>query len=282
MVVHGTKKTYALMALPLLGSAMMLLGPLAGQSAAAPAKDSPAAHSASTSPGASGSHDSGTHGSAGTHGAAGTHGSAADHSSGTSGTSGDSNKPQPVSSADQNAGGANGGCPGGPYCSTRDGSPSGNGNGTGAAVGKPCAGCVGKADNKNPPGQYPNGTDANAGYECDRNHGIGRTNPAHTGCTAPTTGGSDCTTNPTAPECVTGGTACVPTTVNHFCSTVLGTKVTRKLPTTKVLGLTVTRTTALPFTGAVIVPMLGVAGALLATGASFLVLGAYRRRRATA
>ncbi|HEY4401026.1 MAG TPA: hypothetical protein VGO38_03240, partial [Acidimicrobiia bacterium] len=51
-----------------------------------------------------------------------------------------------------------------------------------AAVGQPCAGCVGKADNKNPPGQFPNGTDPNAGYECDSNNGIGQTNPAHTGC----------------------------------------------------------------------------------------------------
>ncbi|HKN92297.1 MAG TPA: LPXTG cell wall anchor domain-containing protein [Acidimicrobiia bacterium] len=41
---------------------------------------------------------------------------------------------------------------------------------------------MGKADNKNPHGQMPNGSDHNAGYECDRNHGIGRTNPAHTGC----------------------------------------------------------------------------------------------------
>ena len=91
--------------------------------------------------------------------------------------------PQPVSRADANLGGANGQCPGGPYCSTRDGSPSLNGNGNGAAVGKPCAGCVGKADNKNPPGQMPNGSDHNKGYECDANHGIGRSNPAHTGCT---------------------------------------------------------------------------------------------------
>jgi len=60
-----------------------------------------------------------------------------------------------------------------------------NGNGKGAAVGKPCAGCVGKADNKNPPGQMPNGSDHNKGYECDGNHGIGRSNPAHTGCTPP-------------------------------------------------------------------------------------------------
>lgn len=76
----------------------------------------------------------------------------------------------------------------GPYDNTCDGSPSGNGNGNGRATGKPCAGCVGNADDKNPKGQYPNGSDHNAGYECDRNHGIGRTNPAHTGCqSAPST-----------------------------------------------------------------------------------------------
>ncbi len=108
-----------------------------------------------------------------------------DHSKGNASTTGDYNKPQPVSKADQNTGGANGKCPGGPYCSTRDGSASMNGNGNGKATGKPCAGCVGKADNKNPKGQYPNGSDHNAGYECDTNHGIGRGNPAHTGCTTP-------------------------------------------------------------------------------------------------
>ena len=101
------------------------------------------------------------------------------------GTSGDPNQPQPTSTADQNSGGANGQCPGAIYCSTRDGSPSENGNGNGNAVGKPCAGCVGKADNKNPPGQEnqdPAGTFPNNGYECDNNSGIGQTNPAHTGC----------------------------------------------------------------------------------------------------
>jgi hypothetical protein len=80
------------------------------------------------------------------------------------------------------AGTANGQCPGGPYCATNVGSPSLNGNGNGNAVGKPAAGTVGKADNKNPHGQMPNGSDHNAGYECDTNHGIGRSNPAHTGC----------------------------------------------------------------------------------------------------
>ncbi|WP_410576829.1 LPXTG cell wall anchor domain-containing protein [Amycolatopsis sp. lyj-108] len=88
-------------------------------------------------------------------------------------------KPQPPSKADFSGHGAN---KHGPYDSTRDGSPSANGNGGGKAAGKPCAGCVGKADNKNPPGQLPGGSDANAGYECDRNHGVGRGNPAHTAC----------------------------------------------------------------------------------------------------
>ena len=71
----------------------------------------------------------------------------------------------------------------GPYDSTRDGSASQNGKGDGKAAGKPCAGCVGKADNKNPAGQMPGGSDNNAGYECDRNRGVGQGNPAHTSCT---------------------------------------------------------------------------------------------------
>lgn len=98
----------------------------------------------------------------------------------------------------------------GAYNSTRNGAPSLNGNGNGKAVGKPCAGCVGNADNKNPPGQFPNGSDRNAGYECDRNHGIGRTNPAHTGCASvvtppPTTPptSSPPTTSPTTTTTVT-------------------------------------------------------------------------------
>lgn len=70
----------------------------------------------------------------------------------------------------------------GAYDSNCDGSASENGNGNGLAKGKPCAGCVGNADDKNPPGQAPNGDDANAGYECDTNRGVGKSNPAHTGC----------------------------------------------------------------------------------------------------
>lgn len=70
----------------------------------------------------------------------------------------------------------------GPYDPNGCGLPSGNGKSDDNNSSKPCAGCVGNADAKNPPGQYPNGGDPNAGYECDRNQGVGQTNPAHTGC----------------------------------------------------------------------------------------------------
>lgn len=102
---------------------------------------------------------------------------------GTAGTAGDTDEPQPLSPADDNDGGANGDCPEGEYCSTRDGESSENGAGDGDASGRPCAGCVGKADNKNPPGQAPNADeDGDRGYECDDNQGVGQGNPAHTGC----------------------------------------------------------------------------------------------------
>jgi hypothetical protein len=58
--------------------------------------------------------------------------------------------------------------------------------GQSSSHGQPCDGCVGNADDKAPPGQtvdgVVDGSDANAGYECDRNHGVGRGNPAHTAC----------------------------------------------------------------------------------------------------
>ena len=76
----------------------------------------------------------------------------------------------------QAAGGANSGC--GAYCPNGVGQPSGNGN----ATNQPAAGTVGQADDKNPPGQFPDGSDNNKGYECDENSGVGQTNPAHSGC----------------------------------------------------------------------------------------------------
>ncbi|MDQ1696402.1 MAG: hypothetical protein QOJ03_1755 [Frankiaceae bacterium] len=236
-----------------------------------------------------------------------------DHSDGTAGTSGDPSQPQPPSNADQNGGGANGDC--GSYCSTRDGSPSGNGNGKGNAKGKPCAGCVGKADNKNPPGQYKDGSDHNNGYECDGNHGIGRSNPAHTGCT--TTPPPNCETTgdcPPPPDCETTGDCppppdceatddcppppdcvptpanhqcghkppkCVPTKANSFCSTVEGSHHVRKPPV--VLGERVVRTpNVLPFTGANLGWLVASGTLTLGLGAGLLALAGRRARRHTA
>jgi hypothetical protein len=59
------------------------------------------------------------------------------------------------------------------------------GSGNGNATGRPADGSVGNADDKAPGGQSPD--DPNAGYECDRNHGVGQGNPAHTGCDTTTT-----------------------------------------------------------------------------------------------
>ena len=72
----------------------------------------------------------------------------------------------------------------GPYDPNGVGQPSGNGKSEDNNGKRPCAGCVGNADAKNPPGQMPGGSDGNAGYECDRNQGVGKTNPAHSGCGA--------------------------------------------------------------------------------------------------
>jgi len=160
----------------------------------------------------------------------------ASHAAGNSGTSGTVTSPQPISKADAHTGGANGQCPGGAYCSTRNGAPSGNGNGNGIAVGKPCAGCVGKADNKNPQGQRPNGSDHNAGYECDRNHGIGRTNPAHTGCAPSTPGCVATATNPCTP-----GSGCVATATNP-CTPGSGCVATATNPCTPGSGCVATAT----------------------------------------
>lgn len=100
----------------------------------------------------------------------------------------------------------------GVYDSTCDGRASQNGNSTKDNSSKPCQGCVGNADNKNPKGQLPNArNDGNNGYECDGNNGIAKGNPAHSGCqieqwfqvdfftgTALTTVGKDLTTGATS------------------------------------------------------------------------------------
>src|SRR3989442_8420 len=65
---------------------------------------------------------------------------------------------QPLSNADQNGTGAN---QPGPYDASPHYAAAPNGMGDGQAPGKPCAGCVGQADNKNPGasgvGQMPSG-----------------------------------------------------------------------------------------------------------------------------
>jgi LPXTG-motif cell wall-anchored protein len=236
---------------------------------------------------------------------------ASDHKTkGTAGTSGDVKSPQPISGADDNTGGANGQCTGGVYCSTRDGSASGNGNGGGKATGKPCAGCVGKADNKNPQGQKPGPQDHNNGYECDGNNGIAKTNPAHTGCKpgTPPCVGAGC--NPPPPPCVGAGcnppVVCPPGTVlvNGACvagqeeilcpdgsvmpesgvcpseeevspPTVLGEEAFRPKPNAQVQGV---QAGVLPATGSSsgIGLLAGVGFALLALGAGVMM----RRRTA--
>lgn len=163
--------------------------------------------------------------------------------------------PQPLSNADLNPGGANNGGDCGAYCSTRDGSPSENGNGDGNANGKPCAGCVGNADNKNPPGQQPDGSDGNNGYECDGNNGIGKTNPAHTGCTttstttAPTTTTTVATTTTTAPTTTTTAAGATTTAPPTTAPAVLGVVVSPSTAKPAVAPATFTET-ELPRTGA--------------------------------
>jgi hypothetical protein len=202
--------------------------------------------------------------------------------SGNAGTSGDPNSPQPNSNADNNGVGANNGP--GPYTSTRDGSPSGNGSGTGNATGEPCAGCVGKADNKNPPGQMPGPSDANAGYECDTNHGIAQTNPAHTGC-AEVSGGTE--TPPGGTETPPGGTEtppcdtattncapCVPSASNNNCAEVAGEQIvqTSASAPTEVLAESTTQVeaTSLAATGIDVGDLLVIAMALLLTGTALI------------
>ena len=206
--------------------------------------------------------------------------------------------PQPLSNADLNPGGANNGGNCGAYCSTRNGSPSLNGNGNGKAVGKPCAGCVGKADNKNPPGQAPNGSDHNNGYECDGNHGVGKTNPAHTGCASLVVSPSprpspSMSTSPSASPTATVSPSVSPTaTVSPSVSptATVSPSVSPTTPTTTVLGRKITRTppnqtptvlpnrvaqtpNALPFTGDSIAPLVGFAAILLLSGLMAVVAG---------
>jgi hypothetical protein len=181
---------------------------------------------------------------------------------GTAATVGSTTEPQPNSTADDTGNGANGV---GAYTSTRDGAPSLNGNGNGNSTGEPCAGCVGKADNKNPPGQYPDGSDPNAGYECDANKGVGQSNPAHTGCSDTTAAPPVAT--PTPLPCHPVDESCPP--CSPATSTACSSATPAPIPPHEVLlaapPTTTTAPPALAFTGSDISHLIEVAlGAILA------------------
>lgn len=213
-----------------------------------------------------------------TNGNGGGNGNASTHATqGTGGTFGDPTQPQPVNHPD-NQNGAN--AHPGPYSSTRDGSPSLNGNGNGNAVGKPCAGCVGKADNKNPLGQFPNGSDANNGYECDGNNGIGKTNPAHTGCAerpvVPETPPVPVTPPGEIPPTQPGPPPKVPVLVSASSVSIPGVSIpTVSIPT---VGIPTVGRPSLPVTGSSVLVPLAIALAALALGGIMTALG---RRRVT-
>jgi hypothetical protein len=184
--------------------------------------------------------------------------------SATLGASAHSGNPQ-GNSANQNCGA---------YCPSGVGQQSGNGNGNGNANGKPCAGCVGNADGKNPKGQFPDGSDHNNGYECDHNHGIGRTNPAHSGChSTTTTPGATTSTTVCKPDddddwlfhlldgadhhhdCkpTTTTTTAAPTTTTTAVTTTTSTTVAPTTTTTTTVPATTT-TTATPTTTTTVAP----------------------------
>ena len=203
--------------------------------------------------------------------------------------------------------GGNGANTGGVYDDTCQPKASGNGNGGGVAKGKPAAGTVGKADEKNPPGQQPGPNDKNNGYECDGNKGIARTNPAHTGCRTTTppcvpttenpceepgcvpTAEDDClpdciptVEDPCEPPCVPTDKdpctkpVCVPTAEDD-CTEVEGEVITRTPPGgTKVLGAVFTRG-ALARTGGSVLDLTLVGSVLVAAG---FVLARMSRRGA--
>jgi hypothetical protein len=70
----------------------------------------------------------------------------------------------------------------GPYERACEGTAADATTGFAQAHGQPCPGCVGNADDRDPPGQSSDGSDHDAGHECDRNQGIGQGNPAHSRC----------------------------------------------------------------------------------------------------
>jgi hypothetical protein len=147
----------------------------------------------------------------------------------------------------------------GPYDANYTGAPSANGNSSVKSTGRPLAGSVGNADNKNPHGQYPNAaTDGNNGYECDGNHGIARTNPAHTrSCQNAPTPGSPSVRGQTSSSPPPSETTSAPT--------VLGERTTSPGATQPVAAVRATtsaksspKATNLPFTGFAVLALAGI------------------------
>ena len=168
-------------------------------------------------------------------------------------------------------------------------------------TGKPADGSVGNADDKNPPGQYKNGGDANHGYECDvkgqpngGNNGVGKGNPAHTPCKPgsnsgdcpdgspmPPSGNCDTTTQncpdgtpmPASGTCGTTTAGCVTNCTTGSGGTppaaVLGVSFSRP---TEVLGVQVSRGAGLAFTGAATTPMVATALALVGMGLALVAI----------
>lgn len=177
---------------------------------------------------------------------------------------------------------------GGNYDNTCPAGESQNGNGDGNAAGKPCAGCVGNADDKNPPGQYPDGSDHNNGYECDGNKGVGKSNPAHTGCSStgstPPVGNPPVTppvntppvsnppvetppvSTPVTPVVEGSNESPITLTLATSRTSVLGESLTRSPKGTAVLGVKVVRGMPLPRTG------IG-SDLMLITAISLMILG---------
>lgn len=160
----------------------------------------------------------------------------------------------------------------GAYDSNSTGAASENGNGKGKATGRPEAGSVGKADDKNPPGQKPDGSDKNKGYECDDNKGIGKGNPAHTGCEYKP---AETTTTTEAPTTTTTeAPAAAPVTSTTAPAEVLDETVTAPAPAEAAL----VEGENLAFTGSDSTTMAMGAGALVAFGVAILLIGALVRR----
>ena len=120
-------------------------------------------------------------------------------------------------------------------------------------------GLRGEGRQQEPAGSVPDGSDPNAGYECDTNNGIGETNPAHTGCvsTPPT---------PVTPPVVVTPPGALVTPVS--------------LPSIPSVSLPAAAGGALPVTGGDVLILVLVALGAIAVGVGMTVIARHRLTRA--